>query len=282
MNAYKPFLISEFKTGLFNYLQPWIRPTEAWQPLQDAFVYRGTVQSRYGETVFGYMTYEDNNIAVGNGGKTYAGTLAVHPIRPGSFAPSDGIETFSDNGMGVLTGNMGGTGTINYTTGAWTLHFNANVANDTDIYGIYEPIPATNRPIMGIQTWTDETNGLSKLLVEDTRRAAVYNGTTKVFDPIDSISQQLWQGDGTTTSISFSTGWSAVTPYTNVWAPFSITVTDGTSTIVDDGSGNLSSSGNLTGGTVSYSAGTISLIGSCYYRFHHHDCSAFWRLFYRK
>jgi hypothetical protein len=32
-------------------------------------------------------------------------------------------ETFTDNYLGVLTGSAGGTGTINYLTGAWTLTF---------------------------------------------------------------------------------------------------------------------------------------------------------------
>ena len=34
------------------------------------------------------------------------------------------IELFTDNYLGVLTGSLGGTGTINYLTGAWSVTFN--------------------------------------------------------------------------------------------------------------------------------------------------------------
>jgi hypothetical protein len=257
-SSFQPFLISEFKTGLFNYLEPWIRPVEAWDPLSNAYIYRGSLFKRSGYDIFGRIEYTDNNIALGNGGHDYSGTLAVHPIVVGSFKPSDGIESFVDNGDGTLTGSAGGTGTINYTTGAWTLHFNAVVVANTDIFASYEP--NVSRPIMGIKTWVSEANGDKTLIVFDTRRAAVYNNGTNSFDPIDSISQVLWVGDNSTLSISFTTGWSAVAPYINVWAPFSVSITDGTSTITDDGAGNLSAAGNFAaGGTVNYATGIVHL-----------------------
>lgn len=39
------------------------------------------------------------------------------------------IELFNDDKNGVLTSNLGGTGTINYATGAWTLTFNTAPIN---------------------------------------------------------------------------------------------------------------------------------------------------------
>jgi len=66
----KPFLISEFKSGINTYLQPWIRPVDAFDPLVNAYIYRGTVNKRagfsqYGDTlaynnpVMGIMRYID-------------------------------------------------------------------------------------------------------------------------------------------------------------------------------------------------------------------------------
>ena len=257
-SSFQPFLISEFKTGLFNYLEPWIRPVDAFDPLDNAYIYRGSLFKRSGYNIFGNISYQDNNIALGNGGKTYSGTLAVAPIYPGTFTPSDGIESFTDNGAGVLTGSAGGSGTINYTTGAWTLIFHANVASHTNIYAIYNP--NVNRPIMGIKTWVSEATGDQLLIVLDTRRASVFNASTNTFDPLSGIYQVLWVGDNSTTSITFMTGWTAVSPYTNVLAPYSISITDGTSTITDNGSGGLTSSGNFAaGGTVNYATGAIAL-----------------------
>lgn len=269
ISSYQPFLISEFKTGLFNYLEPWMRPIDAFDPLSNAYIYRGTLQKRSGYTVFGRLAYRDNGIqiAVGDGGVNYAGTLATFPIRAGSFSATDGVESFTDDGLGVLTGSAGGSGTINYTTGAWTLIFNAAVGAGVIIRAGYTYIPtqtttpaALTRPIMGLKTWIDELTSLRQLVGLDTRRASVYNDSTGQFDPISSVSQQIWQGDGVTAVIALSTGWVAVAPYTQALAPYSISITDGTSTIVDDGIGNLSAAGNFAaGGTVNYGTGVINL-----------------------
>lgn len=255
---YQPFLISEFKTALFNYLEPWIRPVDAFDPLNNAFIYRGNLQKRSGYTVFGRISYQDNNIDIGDGGVNYSGTLQTRPIVAGTFTPTDGVESFTDNGDGTLTGSAGGTGTINYTTGAWTLTFNASVGVGVPISATYTPNVA--RPIMGIKQWVNETTSTRKLIVMDTRRAAVYNDSTNQFDPISTVNQQLWQGDGSTTSISFSTGWVAIAPYTQSLAPFSVQITDGTTTITDDGAGSFAPAGNFAAGcTVDYATGIIHL-----------------------
>ena len=257
-SSFKPFLIAEFKTGLFNYLEPWVRPQDAFDPLINAFVYRGALSKRSGYTIFGRMAYCDNNIELGDGTDTYSGTLTTRPIVAGSFEPTDGTETFTDDGLGILTGSAGGSGTIDYTTGAWTLIFNAAVALNTNILAHYQP--NLSRPIMGLKSWISEATGDRTLLAFDTRRAAVYNNNTNEFDPICGISQILWEGDNATTVISFSTGWVAVAPYANALAPFSISITDGTDTITDDGAGNLSAAGNFAaGGTVNYATGAIAL-----------------------
>lgn len=253
-SSFQPFLISEFKTGLFNYLQPWIRPTEAFDPQSNAFVYRGSLEKRNGSIIFGRMAYRDNNIALGTGATpNFSGTLATVPIAAGSLIITDGTTTFTDNGNGTLTRSPtpGGTNTINYVTGAWSVQFSSNPALNANIRATYYPNVA--RPIMGLKQWTEESTGNHKLVAMDTRRAAVYNNSTNSFDPLDGISQILWKGDGSTTSITFDHGWTTVSPYTNALAPFSISITDGTSTIVDDGAGNLSSSGNFAaGGTINY------------------------------
>lgn len=257
-SSFQAFLISEFKSGLFNYLEPWTRPVDAFDPLSNAYIYRGTLNKRKGFTIFGRISYRDNNIALGSGITHYTGTLTTKPIVAGSFASTDGVETFTDNGDGTLTGSAGGTGTINYTTGAWVLDFNVAVAANTNIRATYNP--NVGRPIMGIKTWTSEATGSKTLVVMDTRRMAKYNNTTNQFEPVDSISQPIWVGDGATASITLGTGWVAVAPYANALAPFSISITDGTSTITDNGAGALTAAGNFAaGGTVNYATGSILL-----------------------
>ena len=73
----QPFPITEFKTGLFNYLQPWIRPQDAFEPLQDAYIYRGTVNKRQGYVFFAALRYKNyQTIKTGTGGSSYSGTLS--------------------------------------------------------------------------------------------------------------------------------------------------------------------------------------------------------------
>ena len=72
-----------------------------------------------------YTAITNESIGTGNGvALTFTGTVA-HPYIVGRSINNinDGVETFTDNGMGVLTGSAGGTGTINYTTGAFSVTF---------------------------------------------------------------------------------------------------------------------------------------------------------------
>ena len=63
-SSLQPFLISEFKTGLNTYLSPWIRPVDAFEPLVNAYIRRGTVNKRNGYSQFG-NTVPDNNPIMG-------------------------------------------------------------------------------------------------------------------------------------------------------------------------------------------------------------------------
>lgn len=267
-SSYEPFLIGKFTSGLFNYLQPWASPEDSFRDLQDAYIFRGCLNKRQGTILFGSMAYRDTaQIGTGNGGVSYTGTLVKHPIRPGTFnitvTTSGGLETFSSNSSvptGTLTGSLGDSGTIVWSTGVWTMTLTGGrtIANAVPIYGSYTytpnsiSVPVVN-PIMFIETFFDEETDLRKLLICDTRRAAVYNSGTSQFDPLNSISEVIWIGDNTTTSITLDSGFINLNP-------FSLSITDGTSTIVDDGAGNLSASGNFAaGGTVVYSTGLVTL-----------------------
>jgi len=64
-----------------------------------------------------------------SGSLTYTGTLAFKAAgaKRTCFLVTftDTSETFVDDGNGVMVGSAGGTGTINYTTGAYSITFNA-------------------------------------------------------------------------------------------------------------------------------------------------------------
>jgi hypothetical protein len=58
----QPFLISEFSTGLSTYLQPWVRPKDAFEPLVNAYTYRGVVNKRNGYIPFGNQLADTNPV----------------------------------------------------------------------------------------------------------------------------------------------------------------------------------------------------------------------------
>lgn len=99
-----------------------------------------------------YTTVSSEAVDTGDGGTTYGGTLAFKAggAKRTCFAIeiTDGTETFTDNRNGILTGSLGGTGTINYTTGAWTATFNSAVGIGTPITGDYQWEDATNGGVM--------------------------------------------------------------------------------------------------------------------------------------
>lgn len=77
-------------------------------------------------------------IGAGDGAtKAFTGTLASFPVEPGAAVITDGVETFADDGCGNLTGDAGGTGTINYKTGAFSATFNVNVVDETEVTADY-------------------------------------------------------------------------------------------------------------------------------------------------
>lgn len=62
MTALQPYLISEFKTGINNYLEPWVRLQDAFDPLFNAYIYRGTINKRCGIETFGNRLADHNPV----------------------------------------------------------------------------------------------------------------------------------------------------------------------------------------------------------------------------
>lgn len=61
------------------------------------------------------------------------------PIVPGSLEITDGVETFTDDGFGVLTGSSAGYGRVNYSNGQAEVIFFAPPANEADIVAQWTP-----------------------------------------------------------------------------------------------------------------------------------------------
>lgn len=62
-------------------------------------------------------------------------------ILAGSVIVNDSTETFTDDGLGVLSSDGGGTGTVNYTTGAIAVSFGAAPSDGEAIWVSYIQLP---------------------------------------------------------------------------------------------------------------------------------------------
>jgi hypothetical protein len=115
-----------------------------------------------------YTQVTNEVLASGNGVlKIFSGTLAFKAAGAKrtcfELSITDGVETFTDDHNGVLTGSAGGSGTINYTTGAWAVTFIAAPAN------------ASNN-ITGTYKWEDSTDdGIADFSYSATRLASEGN-----------------------------------------------------------------------------------------------------------
>ncbi len=286
--GYQPFLIGEGRqtTGLFTYLDSWIKPQTAYDLLVNAYVYRGSLFQRNGFTLYpstpgaGALVYQNNEVQVSAGaGNTgpYTGTLASKPLigtvtitAQTAAGKRSSTATFAAGNVNWSTGgvSLAASGTINFTTGAWTITTSSAVVLNAPIVIQYSfvptnLVPSVNNPIMGIKQFINETLDTNILVVLDTRRASYYDTATTQFKPLSQFQQYFYQIKSPNTGPSVSITPSVNLNWTNVAnsqfiAPYSVTVVssgdsagggNGTVTDIptDDTTGTFTNNGNIDG-----------------------------------
>lgn len=104
-----------------------------------------------------YATNSSEVIDTGNGSDTnFSGTLNDDLVAGRTILITDTVETFTDDGNGNLEGDQGGSGTINYTTGAYDITFNSAPAGSQDIEATYDYEEPTSEGIADF-TFTSPT-----------------------------------------------------------------------------------------------------------------------------
>lgn len=106
--------------------------------------------------------------AVGAAGSTnYTGTLAQLSGKRTAFgvAFTDGVETFADNKDGTLTGSAGGSGTINYSSGVFSIDFAAAAAGPVTTSYYYED--ATDGGVLDYRKATPRVAGEGFVIRQD-------------------------------------------------------------------------------------------------------------------
>lgn len=98
-------------------------------------------QTGYQPSQFNYSTetVEEEAIETGNGSLTnFTGNLAYIPVKPGTVSITTGSVTATDNGAGALSGSGISSGTIDYTTGAYSITYATAPANSVVITATYD------------------------------------------------------------------------------------------------------------------------------------------------
>jgi len=82
-----------------------------------------TLSSRYANTSYQTSRTAEHLATAGVATKLYSGTLSHTPVILNSVVFNASIESFTDDGAGVLTGDgsPAGSGTISYDDGAWSI-----------------------------------------------------------------------------------------------------------------------------------------------------------------
>lgn len=88
-----------------------------------------------------------------DGAGAAAGAFSNLPITPGSVSIVIGAETITDNGFGVLTGDVGAVGTINYADGPFSITGAELFTVMDNTYNFVPSPPATELPSTMIFTW---------------------------------------------------------------------------------------------------------------------------------
>lgn len=193
------FLIAPYTTGLDDSVAPWLTPQDAFEELRNGYVSDGVLKSRPGYRQFAVggesiapdcqsrliESVADEFSKHVNNGATYTFPLVYYPVREGDYTCFDGVETFTEDGtrnaagLGILTGDAGGTGTIDYETGSVVVTFAAASGNPIESSYNYYPGESVTGLIKYIQS-----NVVTYLIALDPSRMNRYNSATNRFDKV--------------------------------------------------------------------------------------------------
>lgn len=102
--------------------------------------------------VWGESSVVDENLGSGDGVKvTFTGNLANTPVYRNSITITAGAAGVTDDGVGNLSGG-GGSGTINYDTGAYSVTWNTAPATGTSVLADYSHAPYTIIPALPLDS----------------------------------------------------------------------------------------------------------------------------------
>ena len=215
MAGYSPLKITGNSTGLVQERENFLLPDDAYPVLQNAYIWRERILRKQGYELLGRLQRNiiNANLDITNG----AGNKTVNiksqqvletnaTIVLGSVTVRVAGQTFIESTPpnGILTGDMGGSGTINYATTVLTL---TGAAALTSVFADFSYYPGL--PVMGIRIRELQNSSNDQTIFFDQKYAYVFNSTTSQFQ--EFITGTTWNAhNGSVSAVDFF--WS-----TNYW-----------------------------------------------------------------
>lgn len=189
MREYKPYPIFNFRSGFNESVETELLPKDAFPLMENAHLYRGVIEKVAGYKTYAVMSYRrmiQLTGAINGSNKTFTGTLNPLPttnniyIQATTDAGATTIESFKSDGLGILAGSAGGSGTVDFFTGAVSVTFGTNapamLPSGGNVYNavllMYDSAPTLFTDIMGIKPYFGQ-NGNQDILVFDRVRMGV-------------------------------------------------------------------------------------------------------------
>lgn len=209
------FLIAPFNTGLETDLKPWIIPDDAFQLLENAYVFRGRVRKRFGsqftgtgwssaftQPLFSRLRIQLSGTTDGSG--NFSATVPGNTFNIGQqFSVGNQIFTVHQATGSMFASAGTGTGTFNTTTGALVI---SGAAHNANVYYY------TGLPVMGITQFENDQINNEPSIAFDPQFAYIYSsGSWNQFGP--GTGSQWNGGDD---DFFWAANWSGITPNQNV------------------------------------------------------------------
>jgi len=197
--SYSPLYIKANETGLVQSRENFILPNDAYPTRENAYVWRERIKRKQGVQLLGRLQRSVANfpisaplLGVTDGSGNFTGNLFTILVGLGLIKAIEfpsivlgtvqiaintyGIFTDSPLNNGSLSNGSGGTGTINYVTGVFTLTTNngAYAGQNIHLYTLnYYPC----LPVMGLRMWEQQNSTNDRTIAFDQVYAYNWNGT---------------------------------------------------------------------------------------------------------
>ena len=126
-------------------------------------------------------TFTSVQVETGDGATTAFGFTLEFTVKPSSISITDTVETFTDDGAGVLTGDQGGSGTVNYLTGVVSITFNSAPLTSQAINATYVSIGLTATQRASYLTFIDEFKHVNTGVNIENPEQVLVNITAEIF-----------------------------------------------------------------------------------------------------